>query len=567
MACKVAPFRHYRNRDVTKMSRSCANCGKMMPAPILIVSGKVDVLDVMGRPAEDLMQRVSEISAVVERIAAGDLEAVIPPGPPGDTLGPAIDRMRIRIHQLRDEISELSARLEEESRKQTLSIEMRERELSALRAVIDVATSAFGPKEFIQKYSSKLVKEVLERAIDVVGADSGDVLLFDEEREFLLPVARHGPSRLGGRELPPLESVLLGFHEAKCWPFRLYATWGERIAGLPVQRNGEPVGLLLVSRTKGKSDFDRYELSLLEIFVELVSMVVERGYEAGALREDQSAGTQEVLEPGLVSVFSHELRNPLGLIRASASMLRLANARASGKIVKEYITVIEQEADRLNSIIEDYLSSSVIVAGGKLQLNQKPLDIARLATRCVDRVSWSAGNDYVFSVDFPPDFPLLWADEVRVEQVLTNLLDNAVKYSPEGGAISIQGRMLRGADNRSARAAIFVKDEGIGIPPGDLENVFHKFFRVDSLLMRRTRGTGLGLAICKDIVESHGGKIWVDSEVGKGSAFVFALPSYPDHSDGGLVDGAGGDGKASLREPEIRDRRLGPGKPAGGNGR
>lgn len=475
------------------------------------------------RPIDDLDPRIAEILEAAERIAQGDLEARLSPDSAAGDLGLAFEKMRHRVVELTEQVSNLCRRLEEEERKQTLDHQMRERELNALRAVVDVAVSAFGPKEFLQRHSREIVQQSLQRAVDVVGADTGEVLLFDEERDALSHVAWVGPPRIGGREIPPLGSALLAYQQADCWPMRLYAVWGERIIGLPILMDERPVGLLLLSRLGSKADFDQHEISLLEVFAELVSLVAERGYRAGTLWKDQPSGQQDWIGAALVGMFSHELRTPLGLIKAAASMLRVANARPSSKLVREYVAIIEREADKLNGIIEGYLDPSRSGAVGRWHLDVAPLDIVQLARRAVDRVSWNTGRAYSFSIDFPADFPLLHADEERIEQVLTNLLENAVKYSPDGGVISIGG-LVHSPDGSPAVARITVQDQGIGIAEHELEKVFQRFYRVHNEVVERTGGHGLGLAICRDIVEAHGGRIWAESQPGKGSSFIFTLP-------------------------------------------
>jgi signal transduction histidine kinase len=127
-------------------------------------------------------------------------------------------------------------------------------------------------------------------------------------------------------------------------------------------------------------------------------------------------------------------------------------------------------------------------------------------------------NRHNFSVDFPPDFPSVKGDYERIREVLSNLVGNAIKYSPEGGLIRVGGR-VEGSEVR-----IFVSDEGVGIPTTEQERIFDRFTRVDSSLTRQTPGAGLGLFLVRSVVEAHGGRVWVDSQPGQGSTFWFALP-------------------------------------------
>jgi signal transduction histidine kinase len=163
------------------------------------------------------------------------------------------------------------------------------------------------------------------------------------------------------------------------------------------------------------------------------------------------------------------------------------------------------------------LDASRLQAGAlPLRIDQVAMD--DLATRMVQRFS-SQADRHRFDVDFPSDFPLIEGDEARLEQVMSNLLTNAIKYSPEGGMIRVSGRTLPDA------VVITVRDEGIGIAPAEQTRVFDAFYRVDDAPTRRTQGTGLGLYLAKAVVEAHGGSIWVESEPGQGTIFSFSLPT------------------------------------------
>jgi signal transduction histidine kinase len=124
----------------------------------------------------------------------------------------------------------------------------------------------------------------------------------------------------------------------------------------------------------------------------------------------------------------------------------------------------------------------------------------------------------MLSAEFPPGFPVIQGDATRLEQVLSNLIGNAIKYSPKGGAVRITGRVL------PDHVVVSVSDEGIGIPVEEQGRIFERFYRVDDVLSRRTAGSGLGLYLAQAIVEAHGGKIWVESAPGRGASFSFSLP-------------------------------------------
>jgi len=217
-----------------------------------------------------------------------------------------------------------------------------------------------------------------------------------------------------------------------------------------------------------------------------------------------------------ISVISHELKTPVALIKGYANTLRREDARWDADTVRESLTIIEEESDRLDRLINDLLQASRIQAG-TLKLELGDVSLPRLAAKTVERFRVQAASHEI-RLDFPADFPPLLADEERLQQVLSNLLSNAIKYSPEGGPVTVGGRV------RGDVAQVWVSDQGIGISPEEQQHLFQPFYRVDSRLGRRTQGVGLGLYLCRAIIEAHGGRIWVESSPRSGSTFRFTLP-------------------------------------------
>ena len=224
----------------------------------------------------------------------------------------------------------------------------------------------------------------------------------------------------------------------------------------------------------------------------------------------------EEMKSTFISVISHELKTPVALIKGYAGTLRREDAHWDEETVRESVAVIEEEADRLTQLIDNLLDASRLQAG-QMELNRGDVRLDRLAERIVTKLQPQA-EGHTLELSFPGTFPPIRADEERLTQVLTNLISNAVKYSPEGGRILISGRY----DHEQVYIA--VTDEGIGIPAGEQERIFDRFYRVDSALTRRTQGAGLGLYLVKSVIDAHGGRIWVSSSPGKGSTFVFTLP-------------------------------------------
>jgi signal transduction histidine kinase len=214
-----------------------------------------------------------------------------------------------------------------------------------------------------------------------------------------------------------------------------------------------------------------------------------------------------------ISIVSHELKTPVALIKGYASTLRRDDARWDKAVIQDSLTVIEEEADRLAKMIEDLLDASRLQAGG-LSLNRSDISIKTLARRLADRFRTQTDR-HTISMNIPDNFPVILGDENRIEQVLSNLIANAIKYSP-GGEIRIEGQV------RPEQVIICVSDEGPGIDAHDLPHIFDRFYRADKAV-RKTKGAGLGLFLARAIVEAHGGQIWVDQPE-KGARICFSLP-------------------------------------------
>jgi len=224
----------------------------------------------------------------------------------------------------------------------------------------------------------------------------------------------------------------------------------------------------------------------------------------------------EELKQTLLSVISHELKTPVSIIKGYAGTLAREDAQWDQATLSEGLSVIEEEADRLDKLISNLLEASRLQAGG-LKLQRSYVNLADLSRTAVENLQATTDHHW-FTLDFPEDYPPISGDFERLREVLTNLIGNAIKYSPEGGEIQVGGE--RGANT----VRLYVRDRGIGIPPGEQERIFERFHRVDNRLARQTPGTGLGLFLVRAVIEAHGGRVWVESSPGKGSVFWLELP-------------------------------------------
>ena len=219
-----------------------------------------------------------------------------------------------------------------------------------------------------------------------------------------------------------------------------------------------------------------------------------------------------------VANVSHELRTPLTAIKGYAETLRDGGLR-DPETAAEFVRVIHRHAERLRALIEDLLDLAA-VEQGEARIDLAPVALRDVATQAeaVARPA-AAGKRHTLTLDVPGDLPRVLADRDRLGQVLINLLDNAVKFTPEGGRIEVSARPSSG------RVVLSVKDNGVGIPPEDIGRIFERFYRVGRSRDRREGGTGLGLAIAKHLTQAMGGTIEVESSTGSGTTFRVSLPA------------------------------------------
>jgi signal transduction histidine kinase len=232
----------------------------------------------------------------------------------------------------------------------------------------------------------------------------------------------------------------------------------------------------------------------------------------------------EQVRKDFVANVSHELRTPLTSIKGYVEAL-LDGAKDNPEEAGRFLQIILKQSDRLNLILDDLLQLSQIESG-IVRFRREPVQLNALVERMLPLIKPMADKKrQSLAVAVPPDLPPVSGDEDRLVQVLTNLLDNAVKYTPEEGAIRITGRLAARAADEPAQVELSVADTGIGIPEADRPRVFERFYRVDKARSRELGGTGLGLSIVKHIVEGHGGRIWVEANQPSGSRFVLRLPA------------------------------------------
>jgi two-component system phosphate regulon sensor histidine kinase PhoR len=225
----------------------------------------------------------------------------------------------------------------------------------------------------------------------------------------------------------------------------------------------------------------------------------------------------ERVRQDFVANVSHEFKTPLTAIQGFAETL-LAGALHDPNNNRRFLEIIREQAARLARLTDDLLKLARIEAG-KLEVEFRPVKLAELIEGCAETSLLKAKRKQLtLEIDVPSEMPAALGDASLLREVLQNLLDNAIQYTPTGGRVHVS------ASATSREAVVTVSDTGIGIPLADQERIFERFYRVDAARSREEGGTGLGLSIAKHIVETHGGRLQVESEVGRGSNFSFSIP-------------------------------------------
>ena len=237
-----------------------------------------------------------------------------------------------------------------------------------------------------------------------------------------------------------------------------------------------------------------------------------------AFRDLTEERALEQMRSDFVATISHELRTPLAAIYGAAVTLNRPDLDLGEEMRMRLLQVVAEESDRLAQIVNDVLLASHLDSG-RLQLRIETVDAAKLTEGVVQAAQTHLPAGVTLSFEAPKRLPPLAADEQQLRQVLVNLIENAVKYSPDGGPVTVRvSRWPRGIRWE-------VADRGLGIPPSERRRVFEKFYRLDPNMTRGIGGTGLGLYICRELVNRLGGRIWVEANGGRGSTFVVELPT------------------------------------------
>ena len=390
----------------------------------------------------------------------------------------------------------------------------REEEMAALYALgRDLAVSSS-----LESY----VRAIAEKAKATFGREAVVYLPFAANREVLKPYARSLDASVDGNEMA-----------AAIWSFqhRMVAGWGTdtlpnaNARYVPLATARGTVGVMALSSGES-SRLTIAQERLLEAFADLAAVAIDgiqRAEEASQARVlGQVLKDTEKLQTALLNSISHDLRTPLVSIIGVLSSLQEEGMNLDEAARKSMVQVAMDEADRLNRLITNLLDVSRIEAGA-LRINKQPSDVQEIVGAGLEQLGSRAGARAV-EVNLPAGLPLVSVDSGLMVQALFNVLDNAVKYSPDGSPVDINCRQEGG------KVIIEVADRGPGIPEKDLGRVFEKFYRIQR--PDKVSGTGLGLSICKGIVEANGGKVVAENRLGGGLIVRISLPADNPGSEG-----------------------------------
>ena len=382
------------------------------------------------------------------------------------------------------------------------------------------------------KSEKALLEFILERMVKALNADAGSIFMIMPEKDRLIPMAAYGDfgkdketelrigERIAGWVAGERKPLLIqdGFKNME--QFKDIPVRQEIVSALvsPLLNQDMMLGVVCLNRFKYKTNylFTEHDLESLQIFMLHAALIIV------ALRHQQALVELDNLKSEFLANVSHELRTPLMAISGALELLNgYSNKLLEDKKAKMFMDLISRNSDRMRYLVNDLLDFSRMETG-KMKLIKLPFDLCETVREITRDLNLKAQEKKITlktEIQEKDKIEIL-ADRERIKQVLVNLITNAIKFTPEGGSVTT-GCGLK--DGRIAE--IYVKDSGIGIPKDKFNKIFEKFYQIDGSVSRTQPGFGLGLAIVKSIVEAHESKIYIESEIGKGSKFTVSLGS------------------------------------------
>jgi signal transduction histidine kinase len=370
---------------------------------------------------------------------------------------------------------------------------------------------------------SPVLQLIVVSAVEILSGAAGVIALL--EGQSLVPRASYGlPAGALANLHPRLDRAILsvlgqlGEQVSVLYLPTGFGDWARRyhVLALPMQQRDQLLGVIYVFRQTDALGFSDRDLHVLDVFARQAAGSLQQ---ARATAEMLAEKTRlEEMQSTFVSIVSHELQTPVAIIKSYAATLAREDAVWTPETIQRVSRNIEDECDRLHRLITDLLDLSRIQAG-RVAMRVGSVDLPQLAVEVVDQLAPRAPR-HSLRTSFPPNFPIIRGDQDQLRRALLNLVQNAIKYSPNGGEVLVVGEL-----GPPGQVIVRVIDQGTGILAGEEERIFDRFHRADSRLSRATAGVGLGLYITRNIVEGHGGRIWASSEgLGRGSVFTMVLP-------------------------------------------
>lgn len=374
-------------------------------------------------------------------------------------------------------------------------------------------------------------------------ADIGTIMLWDEAGSCFRPIISHGlnPAVLDEIELQAGESITgKVFNQNQACLFStveevshamsdmdphsrevMIRAAGTReipqcVIAAPISAARRKYGVLILESIQTGNPFTKQDIPFIKTLADLIALVVERSRLETVNETNRETQQVERLRSEVLGTLSHELRLPLATIRGYATALLLEEVTWSEEKKIEFLRQIENACDDMDGMLKGILDSSLIDID-QLVMEYQPIRLQHVANEIASDIEHRSPIHRPL-VDFPADFPIIEADLRWIRQVFRNVIDNAIKYSPDGGLIVIHGKA------REYDVVVSVSDQGVGISPEHLIPLFEKYFRVRTAATLHIAGTGLGLPIARAIVEAHGGHIWIDSRLEEGTTISFSFP-------------------------------------------
>jgi K+-sensing histidine kinase KdpD len=364
---------------------------------------------------------------------------------------------------------------------------------------------------------------IVVSAVEILQGAAGVIALLEGDQ--LMPRASYGlPAGALTNLHPRLDRVILnvlgqlGEQVSVLYLPSGFGDWARRyhVLALPMQHEEQLLGVIYVFRYVDAGGFSDRDLHVLDVFARQASGALQQARATADMLAEKTR--LEDMQSTFVSIVSHELQTPVAIIKSYAATLAREDAAWPAETIQRVSHNIEDECDRLHRLITDLLDLSRIQAG-RVAMRVGSVDVAQLSTEIVDQLGPRSPR-HSLRTSFPANFPIVRGDADQLRRALFNLVQNAIKYSPNGGEVLIVGELAG-----SSAALVRVIDHGSGIAPGEEERIFERFHRSDNRLSRGTTGVGLGLYITRSIVEGHGGRIWAESNgPGEGSVFNMLLP-------------------------------------------